>query len=173
MNRHFISIPLLLLAGMLLTGCDFFSDDDDWVTKTVDRELTGEGIPIGECEGDFAGWTKIQFTGTGVGPPFGETELTATDCFDLSTGQFAGGEGTLVTNDGDEVYWTFQITDFNIQTGAYVDSGEFTDGTGAFEGAHGTFTGEGTMTVQFDENGQPIFPVTIQEDVTGEVTYRE
>jgi hypothetical protein len=166
--------PLLfVVAGLLLLGCDAFDDDDDeWVTRSIDRELTGEAAVVGECEGVYAGWARLELSGTGEGPPFGESTLTATTCFNPATGAFAEGTGTVVAENGDEADWTFNIN-ANLQTGAFTDSGEFTGGTGRYSDIHGTFTGEGQMELQFDENGQLVFPIPTTESVTGVVTYRD
>jgi len=173
MRRTGLISAFVLVFVVLFAGCDLFEDDDDdFVTRTVDRQLTGELAPIGECEGDRAGWTKLEFAGTGVGEPFGETTVTVTTCLNATTGQFDQSEGVIETEDGDQVFFTMDVV-ANFQTGAYTDTGEFTDGTGDFEDAQGTFTGQGMMDLQFDENGQLIFPITASEQVTGEVTYRE
>ncbi len=168
-------LRLGLLLGIVLCvlpGCDTFSDDEDeWVTRTIDRTLDGEGVPAGECQGVYAGWAQIELSGTGEGPPFGSSTLTATACFNLATGTFAPGTGTVVAENGDEAYWTFNI-ELNLQTGAFTDAGEFTGGTGRYENIHGTFTGAGTMDIQFDESGQPVFPIPVTEDIAGVVTYR-
>jgi|GEM_PF-5795465 len=167
------ALLLLLTAGLLLSACDTFdNDDDEWVTRTIDRELTGEATLAGECDGVYTGWARLELNGTGEGPPFGESTITATICFNPATGEFAQGTGTVVAENGDEATWTLNI-DVNLQTGEYTDSGRFAGGTGRYSDIHGTYTGEGTMDLQFDENGQLVFPITLSESVTGVVTYRD
>lgn len=163
---------LLLIVGLFLAGCDLFEDDDEWVTRTIDRQLTGEAMLAGECEGVYAGWARLELDGTGEGPPFGESTITATICFNPATGAFAEGTGTVVAENGDEADWTLNI-DANLQTGEYTDSGTFEGGTGRYSDIHGTYTGEGTMDLQFDENGQLVFPISMSESITGVVTFRD
>jgi hypothetical protein len=172
-NAYAKLAALLLVAGLLLPACDVFdNDDDEWVTRTIDRELAGEATLTGECQGIYAGWGRLELIGTGEGPPFGESTISATICFNPETGEFAPGTGTVVAENGDEADWTLNI-DANLQTGEYTDSGEFTGGTGRYSDLHGTYTGEGTMDLQFDENGQLVFPISLSESVTGVVTYRD
>lgn len=168
-----IYLAVLAVALLILVGCSLASATDEAPaaeTDTVNMQFEGQLALVGMCDGEYSGLARMQFTASGAGEPFGEVDLHGTPCIDLGTGRSGGGRNWLVIEPGDTLFFAFtSFTLTDTENHLFVDTLALLGGTGRYEGARGTLTGEGEMQLQFDDNGQPIFPVSYTEQIIGEV----
>jgi hypothetical protein len=111
---------------------------------------------------------EVVISGTGRATQLGAYTYSATECFDVASGAFAGS-ATLTAANGDAMTGTYQgqvtgTDDPNVI--AYEEELELTGGTGRFAGATGTFQVAGLANLLTLEYGQTLTGTVSRPDAT-------
>lgn len=77
------------------------------ITFAVEQVSHGINFPIGWCN-EAAGVVRASAPGTGKGTHVGRFEMAQTLCLNTVTGAVTDGFATVISANGDEVYYTFE-----------------------------------------------------------------
>jgi hypothetical protein len=145
-----------LLPVILLAGCGGVEDPvgvseaECKGAKPFWAITSGSAMPIGMCEGEYAGYYRMLLQATGIATHLGKATWTASHCLDIATFQGTAGSGKWVAANGDELHITYppmeltftSPTDFNYKMTETVSGG-----TGRFTKATGKIVDTGSMSV--------------------------
>jgi hypothetical protein len=120
----------------------------------------------GACAGGSL--EEVVISGTGRATQLGAYTYSATECFDVASGAFAGS-ATLTAANGDTMTGTYQgqvsgTDDPNVI--AYEEELELTGGTGRFAGARGSLRVAGVANLLTLEYGQTLTGTVSRPDAT-------